>query len=235
LTAGRRGVGQPGAGQLSIGQLARRSGLSRGTLLYYDRLGLLRPSARSAAGYRRYSQADATRLAWICRYRRAGLSLATIRDLTEAGEHDRATALTGRLAALNEELRRLRAQQRFIVDLLGGDSRYESMTFLSRRRFLDLFDLAGVTEGQRERWHAAFERIAGDEHAAFLEFLGLSEQAADRVRRAAAAGPAAASPGAAMPAPAGVSAAEPVAAMTVAEGRGVSAGRAECARQEWNR
>ena len=177
--------------------------MSRGTLLYYDRLGLLRPSARSAAGYRRYSQADATRLAWICQYRRAGLSLATIRDLIETGEHDQATALASRLATLNDELRRVRAQQRFIVDLLGGDPRYESMTFLSRRRFLDLFDLAGVTEGQRERWHAAFERIAGDEHAVFLEFLGLSEQAADEVRRVAAAGSAAATSVAGEPDPGG--------------------------------
>lgn len=193
----RPGIERPGAGELSIGQLAWRSGLSRGTLLYYDRLGLLRPSSRSAAGYRRYSQADATRLAWICRFRRAGLSLAAIRDLVEAGEHDQASALASRLAALNDELRRVRAQQRFIVDLLGGDPRYESMTFLSRRRFLGLFDLAGVTEEQRDRWHAAFERVAGDEHAAFLEFLGLSEQAADRVRRSAAAEPAAASTGAA--------------------------------------
>jgi hypothetical protein len=50
--------------------------------------------------------ADAVRLAQICRYRRAGLSLATIRDLLEAGERDRDATLTARLAALNEELRR---------------------------------------------------------------------------------------------------------------------------------
>ncbi len=33
---------------ITVGQLARRSGLSRATLLYYDRLGLLRPSAPPA-------------------------------------------------------------------------------------------------------------------------------------------------------------------------------------------
>jgi hypothetical protein len=59
------------------------------------------------------------------------------------------------------------------VELLGGDPGYELMTFLSRRRFLALFDAAGVTAAQRERWHAAFERAAADEHRDFLELLGL--------------------------------------------------------------
>jgi hypothetical protein len=72
------------------------------------------------------------------------------------------------------------------VELLGGDPSYELMTFMSRRRFLALFDAAGITAAQRRRWHAAFERAAGDEHRAFLEFLGLSEEAAEQVRRTAA-------------------------------------------------
>lgn len=45
---------------------------------------MLRPSGRSAAGYRRYSADDDRRLAAICLYRRAGLSLAAIRDLLDA-------------------------------------------------------------------------------------------------------------------------------------------------------
>lgn len=43
---------------VTVGVLARRFGLARSTLLYYDRLGLLRPSSRSRAGYRSYSPAD---------------------------------------------------------------------------------------------------------------------------------------------------------------------------------
>ncbi len=36
----------------SISQIARACGLSRSTLLFYDRLGLLRSSGRTGAGYR---------------------------------------------------------------------------------------------------------------------------------------------------------------------------------------
>ena len=52
-------VGDGGAGgELTVGRLARRFGLARSTLLYYDRIGVLRPSARSAAGYRLYDAGD---------------------------------------------------------------------------------------------------------------------------------------------------------------------------------
>ena len=42
----------------SVSRLGRRYGLSRSTLLYYDRIGLLSASARSAAGYRVYGERD---------------------------------------------------------------------------------------------------------------------------------------------------------------------------------
>ena len=47
---------------LTVGRLAKRFGLSRSTLLYYDRLGLLCPSGRSGGDYRLYEDADAQRL-----------------------------------------------------------------------------------------------------------------------------------------------------------------------------
>ena len=67
-----------------ISELARRFGLSRSTLLYYDRLGLLRPSGRSQADYRQYSEDDLSRLERICFFRQAGLSLAEIARLLES-------------------------------------------------------------------------------------------------------------------------------------------------------
>ena len=55
--------------------------LSRSTLLYYHRIGLLRPNARSPAGYRLYSDDDKERLTAICNFRQAGLGLEEIRKL----------------------------------------------------------------------------------------------------------------------------------------------------------
>jgi len=47
---------------LKISELARRTGLTVRTLHHYDAIGLLRPSARSSAGYRLYDRSDIKRL-----------------------------------------------------------------------------------------------------------------------------------------------------------------------------
>src|SRR5262245_52700722 len=69
----------------SISRLGLAFGLSRGTLLYYDRIGLLKPSGRTGAGYRIYSLRDYRRLERICRFRQAGLKLKEIRGVLLSG------------------------------------------------------------------------------------------------------------------------------------------------------
>lgn len=104
---------------LKVGDLARHTGLTVRTLHHYDSIGLLRPSARSEAGYRLYSHADVARLHAVQALRHLGLSLAEIATLlAESGEslhaiisrqiraldHDiaQATELRSRLVLLQE-------------------------------------------------------------------------------------------------------------------------------------
>ena len=47
---------------LTIGALAKRTGLTVRTLHHYDQIGLLSPSGRTDGGYRLYSDADILRL-----------------------------------------------------------------------------------------------------------------------------------------------------------------------------
>jgi DNA-binding transcriptional MerR regulator len=42
----------------TIGQVAKKYSLSRSTLIYYDRVGVLNPSGRSESNYRLYSDHD---------------------------------------------------------------------------------------------------------------------------------------------------------------------------------
>ena len=62
-----------GVAELKVGELARASGLSIRTVRYYDQIGLLTPSRRSASGHRVYDDADVRRLYRICLLRRVGL------------------------------------------------------------------------------------------------------------------------------------------------------------------
>ena len=48
--------------EYTVGAVAKLSGVSVRLLHHYDRIGLLKPSGRSAAGYRIYSLADLRRL-----------------------------------------------------------------------------------------------------------------------------------------------------------------------------
>lgn len=64
---------------LTIGRLARSVALESKTLRYYDRVGLLRPVARTPSGYRLYDEPAAGRLRFILRAKSLGINLADIR------------------------------------------------------------------------------------------------------------------------------------------------------------
>jgi MerR family transcriptional regulator, thiopeptide resistance regulator len=59
----------------TVGEVARLAGVTVRTLHHYDEIGLLHPSTRSSAGYRRYSPDDLARLQRILAYRELGFSL----------------------------------------------------------------------------------------------------------------------------------------------------------------
>jgi DNA-binding transcriptional MerR regulator len=63
---------------LLIGDVARRSGVSTRMLRHYDALGLVRPSGRTAGGYREYSAEDVRRIFHVESLRSLGLSLKQI-------------------------------------------------------------------------------------------------------------------------------------------------------------
>lgn len=66
---------------ITVKQIAERVGLPSRTVRYYDRIGLVSASDRSAAGYRLYGPADEGRLRFIRQAKRLGLSLEEIRGL----------------------------------------------------------------------------------------------------------------------------------------------------------
>jgi DNA-binding transcriptional MerR regulator len=68
---------------VNIGELERRSGLSRHTLRYYEQLGLIEPQ-RQANNYRSYSEQTVADLAFIQSVQGGGFSLAEIGDILVA-------------------------------------------------------------------------------------------------------------------------------------------------------
>jgi DNA-binding transcriptional MerR regulator len=76
-------------GSYTIGQVAERSGFSSSALRYYEDIGLLGPSERSANGYRVYDDDALARLAFVARAKGLGCSLDEITDLLAIWDADR--------------------------------------------------------------------------------------------------------------------------------------------------
>lgn len=69
---------------MQIGQVASRTELSIKTIRHYDEAGLVTPSARSAGGFRLYTESDVQRLLVIRRMKPLGFTLDEMRELLDA-------------------------------------------------------------------------------------------------------------------------------------------------------
>lgn len=67
--------------QLTIGQLAKSSGVHVQTVRYYERLHLLGPAARASSGYRLYGPEEERRLRFIKNAQALGFTLREIDEL----------------------------------------------------------------------------------------------------------------------------------------------------------
>jgi MerR family transcriptional regulator, copper efflux regulator len=69
---------------MQIGHVAARTELSIRTIRHYDEVGLVTPSARSAGGFRLYTEADVERLLVIRRMKPLDFTLNEMKDLLQA-------------------------------------------------------------------------------------------------------------------------------------------------------
>jgi MerR family copper efflux transcriptional regulator len=90
---------------LSITEVARRTGVPSSTLRYYDKLGLLRAACRKANGYRHYDERGLERLAFIGRAKRLGLDLNVIGELVALWDGDHCATVQARLRELVRDKR----------------------------------------------------------------------------------------------------------------------------------
>ncbi|MER5216280.1 MerR family transcriptional regulator [Streptomyces sp. NPDC002838] len=72
-----------GDGVYSIGELARRTGLTVKTIRFYSDHGIVRPAGRTPAGYRRYGPDAVARLAFVRTLRDLDLGLDVIRQILD--------------------------------------------------------------------------------------------------------------------------------------------------------
>ena len=166
---------------LTVTQLARQFGISRTTILYYEREQLLEPAYRSENGYRWYGEKEIERLKAITSYRSYGLPLLTIRTLLDRKRESQAQILKEHFNQLEREIQNLRAQQKAIVVLLQEPSLIEEK-IVNKERWVKIMVAAGFTENDMVKWHQKFEELEPQEHQKFLESLGIPDEEIARIR-----------------------------------------------------
>lgn len=167
----------------SIGQLAKKFGLSRGALLHYDAKGLLRPKSRTGKNYRIYDTDAVKRLNRICTYRDAGLTLDEIVKLLAGADNGAAQIMEGRLNSINDEIARLRAQQRVLVHLLRDRNLLRRVRTMDKEMWVDLLRKTGLSDDEMDKWHIQFEKTSPEAHQDFLEWLGIPPDQIESIRK----------------------------------------------------
>ena len=166
---------------LTISRLARRFGLSRSTLLHYDRIGVLKASSQTPAGYRLYGADAQARLARIVELRSAGLPLKTIKRVLQA-QTPLAEVLEKQVGALNRQVTDVRNQQRVVLSLLQTSAASSRSRALSKEAWTKMFRAIGLSDDDMRAWHASFEASMPEAHQDFLESLGLDASEVRRIR-----------------------------------------------------
>jgi DNA-binding transcriptional MerR regulator len=93
---------------VSIAEASQRTGLSRHTLRYYERAGLIEPVERSTSGRRQYEAGDLDWFAFLVRLRQTGMPIAQMQQFAQLRADGIAT-LEKRRQLLDEHRRHVEA------------------------------------------------------------------------------------------------------------------------------
>jgi MerR family transcriptional regulator, thiopeptide resistance regulator len=135
----------------TVGDLARLTGVTVRALHHYDEIGLVRPSQRTAAGYRLYDDADVLRLHQVLLFRELGLPLDEIAAaIDEAGSQEELLrrhreVLVTRRARLDAMLSALDAR-------LATFEKGMTMSPDEVKSLFDGFDPSQYEEEVKQRW-----------------------------------------------------------------------------------
>ncbi|MGI9097526.1 MAG: MerR family transcriptional regulator [Solirubrobacteraceae bacterium] len=178
---------------ITIGELARRTGLTVRTLRFYADSGLVVPAGRSDAGYRLYDAAAAARAELVRTLRELGVDLPTIRRVL-ARELGVAEVAAAHAAALETQIRVLRGRRAVLLAAARRGSTTQEMKLMhrlaqlsddERRRIVaefvdDVFDGLDADPGIVARMRAATPELPDDPSDEQIEaWIELAELVAD--------------------------------------------------------
>lgn len=127
----------------NIGDMARLTGLSVGTLRHYDQIGLLHASDPTDSGDRMYSEADLERLQRIMSLQELGFSLDDVRSSLDQPEYALLPLVTLHINRLDEQLQ---LKQHLRRRLEAVRTRLESGEYVLSSQFFEIMGTINMLE-----------------------------------------------------------------------------------------
>jgi DNA-binding transcriptional MerR regulator len=127
---------------LTIGQLARRSGVPVRTIRFWSDEGVLPETDRSTGNYRRYDARAVARLDLVRTLRELGLGLDDVRLVLERRRSVQEVA-AAHVRAIDDRIRSLRTQRAICTLLAGGEWSQQKATLMN--------DLAKLSAAERQQ------------------------------------------------------------------------------------
>ncbi len=134
----------------TVGELSRLTGVTVRALHHYDEIGLVRPSQRTAAGYRLYDDADVLRLQQVLVFRELGIPLDEIAAALDGA--DREALLRKHRSLLAARRDRLDAMLAAVDAALGFVKGQTAVKPEDVKSLFDGFDPAKYEDEAREKW-----------------------------------------------------------------------------------
>jgi DNA-binding transcriptional MerR regulator len=137
---------------VNVGEVAALAGVTVRTLHHYDRIGLLSPSGRTAAGYRQYAPADLDRLHQVLLYRELGFPLEEVATLLDDPSGDPEAHLRRQHRLLRDRLERTQAMVAAVEKEMEARAMGINLTPQERFEVFGEHDPAQYDAEVEERW-----------------------------------------------------------------------------------
>ncbi len=146
---------------MKISEFAKRSGVTVKTLLHYDKIGLLKPSRKTDAGYRIYCDDDFTKLQQITTLKFVGLSLEEIKHLLSEKGQDIGSIIDVQTKALEEKKKHI---ETVITALNKAKGKIQSNSFLEVQELIDIIRITNMEIKAKQRFNNACKQYITDSY-----------------------------------------------------------------------
>lgn len=134
---------------MKIGEFAKKSGVTVKTLLHYDKIGLLKPSEKTEAGYRIYCEDDLLKLQQITTLKFIGLSLNEISHILHESGENLENMITIQKKALEEKKKHLQ----LVIDVFNkAENKAKENGFLDANNLIDIIKITNMEKSIKEQY-----------------------------------------------------------------------------------